>query len=204
MCMKRKMCIKPIHGQTYFVKKLNVIVKRCWNWEHMLATRRVSAKVFYMIGVLFKVPLTPKCFIFLKNLWSFLSCLPSRCFDLVEYWMFRTTLKLDLFLPPPCFWETGTRRVVTSKAERQLSVYIYDSLYPLLTRFSQILNGFCFINVENRSTLKMSSTSSDYDAKCETDGSAFYVTDPLDPSPLQHGHATAWPPNSQLRVVTER
>ena len=98
--------------------------------------------------------------------------------------MFRTTLKLDLFLPPPCFWETGTRRVVTSKAERQLSVYIYDSLYPLLTRFSQILNGFCFINVENRSTLKMSSTSSDYDAKCETDGSAFYVTDPLDPSPL--------------------
>ena len=117
---------------------------------------------------------------------SFLSNLPLRFFDLVEYGLFRTTLKLDLFVPPPCFWETWHEQGcdVKSRTPVENIIQFTCSLYPLLTRFSQILNGFCFINVENRSTLKMSSTSSDFVVVKKCVGSDFDVTDPLDLFPF--------------------
>ena len=63
-----------------------MIVKRCGNWEDVLATRCVSAKVFYMIGVLFKKHkcmfekplevLTSRCVFLHKE-----ACFLKKCFQ---------------------------------------------------------------------------------------------------------------------------
>ena len=165
--------------------------------------------MIYLIISIFKrsikVPLTPKFFIFLKKSLEFFNQLTVKIcrfgwiLNLQDHVEVRPLCPTTVFLGD---WHEEGCDVKSRTPVENIILFTY-SLYALFTRFSQILNGFCFINVENRSTLKMSPCSSDYDTNCETVGSAFYVTCPLDPFPLQHGHGTAWPPNSKLRVVTE-